>query len=46
MGRLEIAGLMLGAALITVGAGLLLWPLVLVAIGVALVGASWPRGSA
>lgn len=44
MGRLELAGLALGAALLIVCAALVFWPAAFGVAGVLSIAASWPRG--
>lgn len=46
MGRVEIAVMALGAALVVAGVAVLLWPAALVVAGVLLIAAGLPRGSA
>ena len=46
MGRVEMACMALGAALVVAGVAVLLWPLALVVAGVLLIAAGVPRGSA
>lgn len=43
MGRLEIAGLALGAVLVTTGAALIFTPAGPITAGVLLIAASWPK---
>lgn len=46
MGRVEIAVMALGAALVVAGVAVLLWPAALVVAGLLLIVAGLPRGSA